>query len=503
MKWLNLLLIAVAMVCGCDQSGPNASRASSAKKSAQDQRAVLAQTVKKQKDLKARLDWNLKTTVGDYDRVGSRNPNWDRPAREALTLFAEMRSHKRMADELLDKRMLVLLGEAMNAGCDDPMVKYLALRYRDMKRGAALKTLVDPYEQVADQLQRSGYGDVRKFYGCLRAAQMSKEGLQYTNAVSQTCAMNWDQASGLLAAMAKDKTVPFGEISDAIEDLLSVLRVSPPRYRQSFLTIEKDLLRNWSQEAGAYITHAEFYFLYAWEARGSGSANTVTADGWRLFKQRLAIAESDANKAWKLDPTQEQIPSLMIRIELGQGQGRERMEMWFSRAMALNTNNYDACYQKLYYLMPRWYGSDEDLVEFGHECASSQVWGGRVPLILADAHDMVCRSASEEERRQYFEKKEVWEDIKTAYEKFFELNPEATAWRHNYARHAFLCGQYEAFLEQTRLFTGGTNYAYFGGEPRFNSMIERAQAKSIPGGKSSALVPPADPINQTGAASQN
>ena len=34
----------------------------------------------------------------------------------------------------------------------------------------------------------------------------------------------------------------------------------------------------------------------------------------------LAIAESDANKAWKLDPTQEQIPSLMIRIELGQGQ---------------------------------------------------------------------------------------------------------------------------------------------------------------------------------------
>ena len=62
------------------------------------------------------------------------------------------------------------------------------------------------------------------------------------------------------------------------------------------------------------------------------------------------------------------------------------MELWFDRAMELDPNDYDACYYKLYYLEPKWYGSVKDMLDFGRECVDSKVWGGRVPLVLTDAH---------------------------------------------------------------------------------------------------------------------
>src|SRR6185503_2584138 len=45
------------------------------------------------KDVKERLEWNIKTLVGDYDAVGSRDEAWDAPARMALEGFARVRSN--------------------------------------------------------------------------------------------------------------------------------------------------------------------------------------------------------------------------------------------------------------------------------------------------------------------------------------------------------------------------------------------------------------------------
>ncbi len=47
-------------------------------------------------------------------------------------------------------------------------------------------------------------------------------------------------------------------------------------------------------------------------------------------------------------------------------------------------------------------------------------------------------------------------------------------WHHDYARDAYFCGQYSAFLAQTKLFTGGTNHAFFGGEAKFKNMLGKA-----------------------------
>jgi hypothetical protein len=50
-------------------------------------------------------------------------------------------------------------------------------------------------------------------------------------------------------------------------------------------------------------------------------------------------------------------------------------------------------------------------------------------------------------------------------------------YRHNYALHAFQAEQWKTFNRQLPLFSGGTNYAYFGGKQRFDEMVAQAAKK--------------------------
>ena len=64
--------------------------------------------------------------------------------------------------------------------------------------------------------------------------------------------------------------------------------------------------------------------------------------------------------------------------------------------------------------------------------------------------------------------------MRAAFERFFELNPDQVGWRHDYARYAFRCEQWQEFLKQTQKFPS-TNHAFFGGMERFNQMVKTAQ----------------------------
>jgi hypothetical protein len=99
-----------------------------------------------------------------------------------------------------------------------------------------------------------------------------------------------------------------------------------------------------------------------------------------------------------------------------------------------------------------------------------------VPLILADVHDAIqSQYIDDSEKTNYWKQADVWPDIKSSFDRFFELNPDAVSWRHNYALYAYKCGQWDEFLHQTTLFSGGTNYSYFGGREAFDKMIQMAK----------------------------
>jgi hypothetical protein len=191
------------------------------------------------------------------------------------------------------------------------------------------------------------------------------------------------------------------------------------------------------------------------------------------------VAEAAYRKAWSLNPKDVRIPTEMIEMAVCQQKDRKEMELWFQRAMQLSSSNYLACKGKLRYLKPEWYGSTEEMLAFGHECISSN-WSGSCPLILVDAHSQITGLLERTNRAAYWRQPEIWPDIQSAYERYFQVNPGAkNRTRYYYASFAFRCGQWREFNTQLKLIRdedGVVNSDFFGGDDALGKMVEYANS---------------------------
>jgi hypothetical protein len=79
-----------------------------------------------------------------------------------------------------------------------------------------------------------------------------------------------------------------------------------------------------------------------------------------------------------------------------------------------------------------------------------------------------------EEKSNYWKLPDVWPDIEAAFERFFELNPDAIGYYHNYAWYAYRSEQWNKLNELIPKL-GPVNYKYFGGEDEFNKMLRLAK----------------------------
>jgi hypothetical protein len=428
-----------------------------------------------------RLTWNLKTLVEAYEKAGHTNPKWDEPAKRALTEFARSRSQCVESNEawglIVSSNCII----AVNAGCDDPMIRYLYVRF-SMNQTNSAQAFTDAFCKTAHDMDNSSYPAIRKFY----AAQRAVDQLFYTygyntnNLVLHPIFAEIEPLVGknLLPAL-DDKSMPAEEAFEACDAALAAIKgqgiADYPAYTQAYHCIEKPMFNNWSDAYTTLLLKGEAYIQLAWAARGPGLANTVTEEGWKLFRERLAIAENALTNAWQVNPGDSRIADYMLEVELGQGEGRDRLELWFGRSMALNPNDYAACSSKLNYLTPKWYGSTEDMLQFGRECAANKQWGGNVPLVLLDAHYWINGGwTAKSEQTNYWKQPEVWSDLDSAYERFFAANPDATGRYYQYAWYAYKCGQWAKFIELIPKL-GPVNYDYFGGKDKFDEMVQLAK----------------------------
>jgi tetratricopeptide (TPR) repeat protein len=208
---------------------------------------------------------------------------------------------------------------------------------------------------------QSRYSSIRKLYASLRAAEALKSANKGRTNTPPEIHFHRRSALSHLQQVLGDKRTPIQEVYEACTELLDAVKVNRQQFEEYYFLLEKPLFANWSNEALAHLVKGDFYISYAWKARGTGYAYTVTEEAAKLFEARLALAEKALEKAWSIDPTIDTIPLRMMTVELGQGKGRERMELWFKRVMQLNPNCYQACSHKLYYLEPKWYGTKASL----------------------------------------------------------------------------------------------------------------------------------------------
>jgi hypothetical protein len=425
------------------------------------------------------LDWSLKSLVDAYQVAGHTDPKWDDSAKTALTEFARLVSNSTLPDEEAASIISNNCATAVGQGCDDPMIQYLYIRYC-MEQAETKEKFAEAFCNVAQQLENSSYPAIRKYYGWLRTGQQVIYAYGYgTNVPPEIQSLGiWGHAESDLMAALDDQTMPAEEVYDASNPFLDLYQSDKVRYATLYKSITDKVAGKRTKSAPILLLKGGVEISLAWQARGNGYADTVTTDAAKLFNDHLDAAETALTKAWALDPGDTRIADKMLTVELGQGKGRNHMELWFKRAMDSNSNNYEACSAKLTYLEPKWYGSVNDMLDFGRQCVANEKWGGRVPLILVDAHLSVQRQyATGWVKTNYWSQPEVWADINSAYTRFFELNPDATSWYHNYAWYAYQAAQWDTFNDLVPKL-GQTNYEYFDGKDNFDKMVEYSKKRA-------------------------
>ena len=408
--------------------------------------------------------WALQALLHGYASSGHTNAVWDDEVRRAFEAFALYSRDNTNNWPALSKS----LAEVGATKCDDPMIQYMLVRYSEEQRTD--EQIADGYARAHDAIEKSQHHPVFKFFAGMRtlaAARTANKDLRRGNRTGMVMAD--------LIDLARDTNAPIDEVFQGpnmlfehstqrqwVENIMNTIRPwCEPRFGQT---------EQWFNLVG----RAEI--ALAWGDRGGGYAYKVTDEGWKGFEEHLARAEAALLKAWELNPTNAWTAYQMMRVELGQGRGKSRMNTWFNRAMGLAPNYYDAASLMGFYLEPRWHGSEEEALAFGRSCVASKIWGGRVPLVLHHLHLSLSKYYQLSNSPAYWHRPYVWPDEKAAFEKYFANCPDDVSYRHDYAKAAYDCGQYRVFLEQAKLFSTGTNHAYFGGPEKFQAMIQKAGA---------------------------
>lgn len=271
--------------------------------------------------------------------------------------------------ELLKKGFEKLLQEHPNALGVRNAYAVAALAYED-------KAL------AAEQVGLLGYHWDPDFWGSLRDYQNKLDPDQDRHlAVSQLPSLKWDESIGKVAwlehagwqAQCLLQKGFFGALETFLKELPQPdLRVAAAEALESgreeneaSYKNQEALLREWqkarSESPLVATALGGFYISYAWLARGSGTADTVSMGGWQKFKERIENASRFLNA-----PITDQTDGLTLRhkmtlLKAGEfdRQAADRLALTAARRGLEGVPALEGYFNCL---LPRWHGQPGDLV---------------------------------------------------------------------------------------------------------------------------------------------
>jgi hypothetical protein len=117
------------------------------------------------------------------------------------------------------------------------------------------------------------------------------------------------------------------------------------------------------------VALAESYLQFAWKARGSGTADTVTAEGWQLFGERVQKAQDVLEQAKSLSTRDPEWYRAMQTVALAQGWDHKRAEQLLEEANAIEPGYYYFYTSYANFLLPKWNGEPGDSEAFAKTIA--------------------------------------------------------------------------------------------------------------------------------------
>lgn len=198
--------------------------------------------------------------------------------------------------------------------------------------------------------------------------------------------------------------------------------------------IHQEWEEKYPESITARVSRARFLTNYAWQARGSGYANTVTAEGWRFFHERLEQARVILDRSKNLKPSCPVLYSSMMKIALGQGWERADFDALFKEAKAFEPEyqKYDCL--RAYFLLPRWHGEPGEWEtvaegEIGRQGATGHAIYARVVTQMDEYHDNIFQESNAS-----------WRKVRKGFDDLLATYPDSKKLLNTYCRMACLAG---------------------------------------------------------------
>lgn len=114
---------------------------------------------------------------------------------------------------------------------------------------------------------------------------------------------------------------------------------------------------------GAAIAEAKYWMQSAWDARGPGTSDTVTVEGWRLFQERNSRAEQilAESKGYAASSPLWYVLSLEVARDLG-WEPKKTLAL-FNEAVSVHKDNYSIYHAMANMMAPMWGGDHEKVDE--------------------------------------------------------------------------------------------------------------------------------------------
>lgn len=125
---------------------------------------------------------------------------------------------------------------------------------------------------------------------------------------------------------------------------------------------------------------------WAWQARGSGRANTVAQDAWQVFYSRLVDADRDLARAAAMDDADPTPHARSIAIATGLNLGQAEKRRRFGEAIRRYRWHRTAHTLMIQALAAKWSGSNEEMFEFAQSASAQAPDGHSVHVVIPLAH---------------------------------------------------------------------------------------------------------------------
>lgn len=125
---------------------------------------------------------------------------------------------------------------------------------------------------------------------------------------------------------------------------------------------------------------------WAWQARGNARAKDTSEAQFRIFAQRLKIAEDCLNDAVGRDRNDPTGWALLITTAIGRSLGQDEVRHRFAEAVARHRWHRGAHYGLFKKLCAKWGGSHDQMHQFADETAATAPPGSPLGALVAEAH---------------------------------------------------------------------------------------------------------------------